>query len=132
MFASEMQEQEVGDGTNFVIIFAGALLEQSEYLLKMVSIFIYLVFLMINLFNGVICVFKGLTPVEICEGFQVALEKALEILPTLTCHEIKDIKNNSEQQLIMQAVRSSIMSKQYGNEQFITDLVLKACSEYYF
>jgi len=32
-----MQEQEVGDGTNFVIIFAGALLEQAEHLLKMVS-----------------------------------------------------------------------------------------------
>lgn len=34
-----MQEQEVGDGTNFVIILAGALLEQAEHLLKMVRIF---------------------------------------------------------------------------------------------
>lgn len=33
-----MQEQEVGDGTNFVIIMAGALLEQAEHLLKMVNI----------------------------------------------------------------------------------------------
>lgn len=32
-----MQEQEVGDGTNFVIILAGALLEQAEHLLKMVT-----------------------------------------------------------------------------------------------
>lgn len=126
-----MQEQEVGDGTNFVIIFAGALLEQSEYLMKMVSIFIYLVLFMINHFNGVICVFKGLTPIEICEGYQTALEKALEILPTLACHDIKDIKSNAEQQKIMQAVKSSIMSKQYGTEQFITDLVLKACCKYY-
>jgi len=46
VFASEMQEQEVGDGTNFVIIFAGALLEQAEYLLKMVGIFI----IKVNLF----------------------------------------------------------------------------------
>ncbi|XP_025207003.1 T-complex protein 1 subunit theta [Melanaphis sacchari] len=105
VFASEMQEQEVGDGTNFVIIFAGALLEQAEHLLKM-----------------------GLTPVEVCEGFQVALEKTLELLPTLTCHEIKDIKNNAEQIVLTQAVKSSIMSKQYGQEQFITDLVLKACT----
>lgn len=36
MLASEIQEQEVGDGTNFVIILAGALLEQAEHLLKMV------------------------------------------------------------------------------------------------
>lgn len=34
-----MQEQEVGDGTNFVIIMAGALLEQAEHLLKMVGTF---------------------------------------------------------------------------------------------
>jgi T-complex protein 1 subunit theta len=31
-----MQEQEIGDGTNFVIIFAGALLEAAEDLLRMV------------------------------------------------------------------------------------------------
>lgn len=31
-----MQEQEVGDGTNFVIILAGALLEQAEGILRMV------------------------------------------------------------------------------------------------
>lgn len=30
VLASEMQEAEVGDGTNFVIIFAGALLEAAE------------------------------------------------------------------------------------------------------
>lgn len=127
-----MQEQEVGDGTNFVIILAGALLEQAEYLLKMVSVFNHLLLLMINLFNDIIFIFKGLTPVEVCEGFQIALEEALKILPTLTCHEIKDVKNNAEEHVIMQAVRSSIMSKQYGTEQFITDLVLKACSKYYF
>lgn len=44
MFASEMQEQEVGDGTNFVIILAGALLEQAEHLLKMVSTRVYFYF----------------------------------------------------------------------------------------
>jgi len=71
-----------------------------------------------------------LTPVEVCEGYQKALEKTLELLPTLTCHEIKEIKSNSEQQVLAQAVKSSIMSKQYGQEQFITDLVLEACSKY--
>ena len=33
---SQMQEQEIGDGTNFVIIFSGALLEAAEDLLRMV------------------------------------------------------------------------------------------------
>lgn len=36
VLASQMQEQEIGDGTNFVIIFAGALLEAAEDLLRMV------------------------------------------------------------------------------------------------
>jgi T-complex protein 1 subunit theta len=36
ILASEMQEAEVGDGTNFVIIFAGALLEAAEELLRLV------------------------------------------------------------------------------------------------
>lgn len=36
ILGSQMQEQEVGDGTNFVIILAGALLEQAENLIRMV------------------------------------------------------------------------------------------------
>uniref|UniRef100_A0A7N9AQW1 T-complex protein 1 subunit theta n=1 Tax=Mastacembelus armatus TaxID=205130 RepID=A0A7N9AQW1_9TELE len=35
VMASHMQEQEVGDGTNFVLVFAGALLEVAEELLRM-------------------------------------------------------------------------------------------------
>lgn len=35
VMASHMQEQEVGDGTNFVLVFAGALLEHAEELLRM-------------------------------------------------------------------------------------------------
>ena len=38
LFASQMQEQECGDGTNWVLIFAGALLDSAEELLKMVGI----------------------------------------------------------------------------------------------
>uniref|UniRef100_A0A2K5C737 T-complex protein 1 subunit theta n=1 Tax=Aotus nancymaae TaxID=37293 RepID=A0A2K5C737_AOTNA len=34
VMASHMQEQEVGDGTNFVLVFAGALLELGEELLR--------------------------------------------------------------------------------------------------
>lgn len=38
VMGSQMQEAEVGDGTNFVVIFAGALLENAEELLRLVSI----------------------------------------------------------------------------------------------
>jgi T-complex protein 1 subunit theta len=36
VLASKMQEQEVGDGTNFVVMFGGSLLEAAEDLLRMV------------------------------------------------------------------------------------------------
>ena len=36
--ASQQQEQENGDGTNFVLVFAGALLKNAEKLVRMVCI----------------------------------------------------------------------------------------------
>ncbi|KAK2714890.1 T-complex protein 1 subunit theta-like [Artemia franciscana] len=101
VLASQMQEQEVGDGTNFVIIFAGALLEAAESLIK-----------------------TGLNPTDIADGFEKALEKALEILPTLVCHEIKDYRNEEE---VTKGLKTSIMSKQFGNEDFLSKLIAKAC-----
>ena len=53
---------QVGDGTNFVLLFAGALLESAEELLRM-----------------------GLSPSEVVEGYEKACEKALEILPSMCC-----------------------------------------------
>ncbi|KAF0304636.1 T-complex protein 1 subunit theta [Amphibalanus amphitrite] len=103
ILSSQMQEQEVGDGTNFVLIMAGALLASAEDLLRM-----------------------GLTPTEVVEGYELALKKALELLPGLVCGEIKDLQSESE---LKRAIKPSVMSKQYGNEDFITDLVVKACSD---
>lgn len=37
IMASDMQEKEIGDGTNFVIIFGGQLLQNAAELLSMVS-----------------------------------------------------------------------------------------------
>lgn len=48
VLASQQQEQECGDGTNFVLVFAGALLEKAEDLLRMVNIYAtYLLFIFI-------------------------------------------------------------------------------------
>ena len=101
VFASKMQEQEAGDGTNWVLMFAGALLEHSEQLLKM-----------------------GLSVPEIVDGFRLAHAKAEEILPQLVCDKVKDIRDKDE---VVKAIRSSIMSKQFGNEDFIANLVAEAC-----
>ena len=70
VLASQMQEQEMGDGTNWVIIFAGALLEAAEDLIRM-----------------------GLTPTDVAEGYQLAVNKALEALPSLQCWEVTDTRN---------------------------------------
>lgn len=101
VLASQMQDSEVGDGTNFVIVLSGALLEAAEELLQL-----------------------GVTTSEIADGYERALDKCLEILPGLVCHEVTDIKDI---QSVTRAIRPAIMSKQYGNEDFIAKLVAKAC-----
>lgn len=101
ILGSQMQDSEVGDGTNFVIILAGALLESAEELLRL-----------------------GVTPGEVAEGYEKALEKCLEILPSLVTYEIKDYRNIAE---VTKGLRTSLQSKQYGNEEFLAGLVARAC-----
>ncbi|XP_033338503.1 chaperonin containing TCP1 subunit 8 [Megalopta genalis] len=101
VLASKMQEAEVGDGTNFVIIFAGALLEAAEELLRL-----------------------GINISEIVEGYEASLKKALDILPTLVCHEIQDYRDKEK---VKVGIKTAIMSKQYGNEDALASLVTKAC-----
>jgi len=101
ILGSQMQENEIGDATNFVIIFAGALLRVAEDLLRM-----------------------GLKPTEVAEGYEVALTKALEILPSLSCYEVT---NSRDEESVKKAIRTAVMSKQYGHEDFLADLITKAC-----
>lgn len=101
VLASQMQDSEVGDGTNFVVILAGALLEAAEELLRL-----------------------GVTPGEVAEGYEKALDKCLEILPKLVCHEVKDVRNLAD---VIKGIKTAVMSKQYGNEDFLSDLIAQAC-----
>lgn len=67
----------------------------------------------------------GLKPTEIIEGYELAADKVLdEILPKLVVHEVKDMKNTNQ---VLKAVRTSVMSKQYGNEDFLGKLITQAC-----
>ena len=103
ILGSQMQEQEVGDGTNFVIMLAGALLEQAEYLIRM-----------------------GLTPTDIAEGYEKALKKALEVLDSIVVETIEDVRDQAK---MVHAMRAAIMAKQYGNDEFLTKLITDACGE---
>ncbi|KAL4232557.1 T-complex protein 1 subunit theta [Mactra antiquata] len=101
VLATGQQEQEVGDGTNFVLVFAGALLEHAEMLLRM-----------------------GLSVTEVTEGYELAMKKALDILPDLVCEQQKELRDRKQ---VARAIKTSLMSKQYGNEEFLAKLVADAC-----
>uniref|UniRef100_A0A9L0JBG5 T-complex protein 1 subunit theta n=1 Tax=Equus asinus TaxID=9793 RepID=A0A9L0JBG5_EQUAS len=101
VMASHMQEQEVGDGTNFVLVFAGALLELAEELLRI-----------------------GLSVSEVIEGYEIACRKAHEILPDLVCCSAKNLRDIDE---VSSLLHTSVMSKQYGNEAFLAKLIAQAC-----
>lgn len=101
VMATKMMEQEVGDGTNFVLVFAGALLENAEELLRM-----------------------GLSTAEVIEGYQLAAKKALGILPSLECEKLSDFLSK---ECVTKALRTPLASMQYGNEDFLADLVAEAC-----
>lgn len=102
VMASHMQEQEIGDGTNFVVLLVGALLDSAAELIRM-----------------------GLKPVEVVEGYEMACEKAInEILPKLVVDEVKDTSNID---IVTKVVRSAVMSKQFGSEDFLAKLIIDAC-----
>jgi len=101
VLACQQQEREVGDGTNFVMIFAGRLLEKAENLLRM-----------------------GLSPSEVVAGYEMAATKALEILETLVAYTVHDLKDFNA---VRAVIKPSIESKQAGYEDFLSELVTKAC-----
>lgn len=101
VMASEMQEYEYGDNTNFVLSFAGELLKLAADLVK-----------------------NGLHTAEIVAGYQRAYSKTMEILPNLVVRTINNVRDAQE---MKDAIKSVIATKQFGYEDFLSDLVVKAC-----
>lgn len=95
--AAKMQESEAGDGTNFVISFSGELMQQAEGLIKM-----------------------GLHPSEILIGYEKGAKKCLELLDEMTCYNIENVKNRED---LQNCIRSTIASKLFGLENFISGLI---------
>ncbi|OUM51305.1 hypothetical protein BVG19_g400 [[Candida] boidinii] len=100
VMASEQQEREMGDFTNYVLVFGGELLNLSE---KLVTL--------------------GLTPTEIIQGFNLANKYCLKELEKLTIDKINDFYNINELNKILKPV---IQSKQYGFEDKIVELCSQA------
>lgn len=103
--AADMQEQEIGDGSNLVICLIGELLAQAEELILM-----------------------GLHPSEIIAGYTKAYRKALEMLesPDLVLERVegKDMENKEK---LVRAVIAPMAAKQFGYENFLAPLVVEAC-----
>jgi T-complex protein 1 subunit theta len=101
VLASEMQEQEIGDGTNFTIVFCAELLQNAEALIR-----------------------KGLHPSEIVSGYVKALEKSLQTLEELSVAKVEDVTNVEE---VTKYLKTAVSSKQYGYEDLLAPLIAKAC-----
>lgn len=97
---SEQQEQELGDNTNYVLVLGGELLNLAEKLIVL-----------------------GLTPTEIIQGYKMASKFAVQELEKLIIDEIKDFQSEEE---LLKIIRPVIMSKQYGQEALISELVVSA------
>ncbi|KAJ1743246.1 T-complex protein 1 subunit theta [Coemansia sp. RSA 1821] len=100
VLASQQQEAEAGDGTNYVVILASELLQRAEPLLRM-----------------------GLHPSEIARGYELAMDGALEQLEQLSVDSLQGWHSQEE---LLKAVRTAIGAKQYGQEEVLGKLVAEA------
>ena len=101
VLSSKAMQEEVGDGTNFVISMAGEFLAQAEGLLRM-----------------------GLHPSDVIAGYTKAGKAALEYLDKAVVGTVADVRKVDQ---VVPILRTSIASKQYGYEDFLSKLVSEAC-----
>lgn len=61
---------------------------------------------------------------QVIEGYELACKKALDILPECVCSSAKNLQDLDE---ATSMIRTAVMSKQYGNEDFLANLIAQAC-----
>ena len=88
--AAKMQQTEMGDATNFVITFAGAMLNEAESLLRM-----------------------GLHVSEVIAGYMRSTQFVLDTLAELCCDSVKDPRDAKD---LARALTGTLAAKQYGFE----------------
>ncbi|TMS38391.1 hypothetical protein L596_005128 [Steinernema carpocapsae] len=101
VLAAQMQEKQVGDYTNTVIMFAADLLERAASLLHM-----------------------GLKPVEVADAYDQAFRILETQMPNMVSCKATDL---NKLESVQEYLKSSIASKQFEYQEFITELVAKAC-----
>ncbi|KAJ1295162.1 hypothetical protein BS78_01G202900 [Paspalum vaginatum] len=103
VLAGRAQQEEIGDGANLTISFAGELLEKAEELIRM-----------------------GLHPSEIIIGYTKAINKTIEILEDLVEKGSENMDVRSKDEVVLR-IRSAVASKQFGQEDILGPLVADAC-----
>ena len=101
ILAAHHQYVEFGDGSAFVLAFAGELLAGAEDLLQL-----------------------GLKPADIVAGYEAALHQTMDTLPSLVCDSVADWKSERELEKLLYSV---VSTKQYGLESVLVPLIVKAC-----
>ncbi|CAO2822059.1 unnamed protein product [Amaranthus hypochondriacus] len=103
VLAAKAQQEEIGDGANLTISFAGELLRGAEELIRM-----------------------GLHPSEIIIGYTKAIKKVVEILEELVEEgsEKMDVRNMDE---VISRMKAAVASKQFGLEDTLCKLIADAC-----
>ncbi|KAK4413105.1 T-complex protein 1 subunit theta [Sesamum alatum] len=103
VLAGKAQQEEIGDGANLTVSFAGELLQNAEELIRM-----------------------GLHPSEIIIGYTKAINKAIEILEDLV-EEGSESMNVRDKDDVISRMRSAVASKQFGQEDILCPLIAEAC-----
>mmetsp|Transcript_115882 Transcript_115882/g.322648 ORF Transcript_115882/g.322648 Transcript_115882/m.322648 type:complete len:540 (+) Transcript_115882:107-1726(+) len=101
VMAAKAQEQEAGDGTNFVVSLAGELLQRAEELLK-----------------------EGIHASDVLKGYELARDKAVALVSEAKAWSCTDMRSVEQ---LSKCVRTAISGKQLGYETTIAKLVAEAC-----
>lgn len=103
VLAGKAQQEEIGDGANLTISFAGELLHGAEELIR-----------------------SGLHPSEIISGYTKAINKAIEILNE-SVEEGSDVMDVRDKEQVVRRMKAAVASKQYGLEDTLCPLIADAC-----
>ncbi|KAK8712602.1 hypothetical protein V6N13_147837 [Hibiscus sabdariffa] len=103
VLAGKAQQEEIGDGANLTISFAGELLQNAEELIRM-----------------------GLHPSEIISGYNKAIGKTIEVLGELVekGSETMDVRDKEQ---VVTRMKAAVASKQHGQEDVLCSLIADAC-----
>ena len=99
--ASQMQAEQVGDGTNFVLVFAGELLKRATELVR-----------------------AGINTKDIVIGYQKALEEAVKILKEIQVGVKFSVDDRAS---VVTALKTPLSSHQFMDADFLAGIVADAC-----